>query len=428
MDRIQKMDDYRSQANRAVKTRTDLTPGDKKVIEDSTINDEPLVRSQKVFSRNGIMRASAMARIVAHVDTRYLFHVMDHIRNQREKLLSGNMPLSDLTKAYLYAVISQGSLAVSINTFEQGLGGRKVPDIYVENGKIRPEGAAAYVLTETIEGQRLLEEVEAGTITQTTATEFTTLFAPFGKSRPGDISRKFADLSTNEKFSRFNQLFLEPEDPTQINLSNFAKEMEPLRSGQAVKDGTHHEFMKRLRNINAGKTGFMGHFFGIGDRGVIDVREVTMWLYAHEADTKSKQELKKRLENANVGKNKPLIDDLFKRIEDVGISVGFPPESAAYLAHHLIWDFVKSEVTHHAGLYYSFTGTKPLYDEAIRLAKENQQQVRSTLEKGYSPEMDLYASAQLMEIARDAKNNGISLVEQTKRYNIKTSANIWKSS
>jgi hypothetical protein len=294
-------------------------------------------KAQLVYDETGFISTDSMIEIVGANDPTYLGDVMNHILDMGEKLRSGNVGPTDLAKAYMMAVSSIRSGDLTISKFEDAIG-KNVDEVFVEKerGKIRTEGAMAYLLT-TPEGKRMLDNIGSGKIDAKDRAFIAKSMKPFGMFSEGE--------------SKFNNLFGNTEGK-QINLTNINEFADMLKGGvqdqQQLFDG-----IAQLKGISQAKVGFVSNFLGIGTRGVIDAREIQGWMrgvvFKGELTAKEQAmqtELLKSLKNLT-----PLQKEILRRMKAVGDAFGVDPAISEYIGHHMIWDAVKNERTTHDGLY-----------------------------------------------------------------------------
>jgi hypothetical protein len=294
-------------------------------------------KAQLVYDETGFITTDSMIEIVGANDPTYLGDVMNHILEMGEKLRSGNVGPTDLAKAYMMAVSSIRSGDLTISKFEDAIG-QNVDEVFVEKerGKIRTEGAMAYLLT-TPEGKRMLDNIGRGKIDAKDRAFIAKSMKPFGMFSEGE--------------SKFNNLFGNTEGK-QINLTNINEFADMLKGGvqdqQQLFDG-----IAQLKGISQAKVGFVSNFLGIGTRGVIDAREIQGWMrgvvFKGELTPKEQAmqtELLKSLKNLT-----PLQKEILRRMKAVGDAFGVDPAISEYIGHHMIWDAVKNERTTHDGLY-----------------------------------------------------------------------------
>jgi hypothetical protein len=308
-------------------------------------------RGRKAFDETGFISTSNMIDIVASNNPDYLGDVMQHIIEMGDKLKRGAVTTSDLSKAYMMAVSSILSGDINADTFEKNIGEKVDPAFLEPNRKIRTEGAMAYLLT-TDRGNDFLKHIKSGKITEEDKKFISNSMKPFGMFGEGQ--------------SKYESLF-GAADKNQINLTNINEFKELLKNGVSSTDELFDK-IKRLKQISQGKVGFIANFLGIGERGVIDTREIKGWLRGSifkdeltERELSIKNELTKSLKNLT-----PLQKEILSRMRDVGRAMGIDESLAEYIGHHMIWDAVAKERTTHDGLYLAMKQNRQEFDSRLR--------------------------------------------------------------
>jgi len=294
-------------------------------------------KAQVVYDETGFITTDSMIEIVKANDPTYLGDVMNHILDMGEKLRSGNVGPKDLAKAYMMAVSSIRSGDLGIDKFENAIG-QKVDEVFVEKerGKIRTEGAMAYLLT-TPQGQRMLNNISNGKIDAKDRAFISQAMKPFGMFGEGE--------------SKFDNLFGAPSNK-QINLTNINEFADMLKGGVKNEQELFNA-IANLKGISQAKVGFVSNFLGIGTRGVIDAREIQGWMRGvvfQGERTEKEAALEKELLKSNKNLT-PLQKEILRRMRVVGDAFNVEPIISEYIGHHMIWDAVKNERTTHDGLY-----------------------------------------------------------------------------
>tara|TARA_R110000868_G_scaffold104290_3_gene287253 strand:+ start:11565 stop:20720 length:9156 start_codon:yes stop_codon:yes gene_type:complete len=307
-------------------------------------------RGREAFDETGFISTDTMIKIVASNNPNYLGDVMSHIVEMGDKLKKGAVTTKDLSKAYLMAISSIRSGSINTTTFENAVG-EKVDQAFLEpGGKIRTEGAMAYLIT-TDRGKDFLKHVELGKITQEDKNFIAKSMKPFGMFGEGQ--------------TKYETLFgATPAD--QINLTNIEAFKEILKGGVANEQELFDK-IRRLKQISQGKVGFVSNFLGIGTRGVIDVREIQAWLRgAIFKDTLSPAEKKivTQLTQSEEELN-PTQKAILGRMKDVGDAFGIDPAIAPYIGHHMVWDASAGQRTTHDGLYLAMKQTQSEFDSRL---------------------------------------------------------------
>jgi hypothetical protein len=326
-------------ANKLLSSTEDVRRRDQLILGAALKGETPTVKSkaQIVYDETGFISTDSMIEIVGANDPTYLGDVMSHILEMGEKLRSGNVGPTDLAKAYMMAVSSIRSGDLTISKFEDAIG-QNVDEVFVEKerGKIRTEGAMAYLLT-TPEGKRMLDNIGRGKISAKDRAFIAKSMKPFGMFSEGE--------------SKFDNLFGSTEDK-QINLTNINEFADMLKGG--VQDQQQlFKGIAQLKGISQAKVGFVSNFLGIGTRGVIDAREIKGWLrgVVFKGDfTEAEAEMNKQLTKSNKNLT-PLQKEILRRMRVVGDAFNIEPALSEYIGHHMIWDAVKNERTTHDGLY-----------------------------------------------------------------------------
>ena len=255
----------------------------------------------------------------------YLDNVIEHILKAREILKSGKVPQRMTTKSYLITLASMGSGGGYYENWKTKTK-QTVDDVFIEkqNGRdwLRPEGAAAAFLS-TDKGETLVDKINKGTATKEEIKEIFDFVGTGRESSKADYVvstmqsgglKAMTDTFNSNKGSDFSELF-----------------------ASAIKN---------LKGIGEGKTGFFNQYFGVSSRGVVDARQMNAWTAGSMKLTDEQKKLKKKIESSP-----KLQAELLKKIEEVGLELGYPEDLAAYIAHHAIWDGIANNITRHEGEY-----------------------------------------------------------------------------
>jgi len=325
--------------NKLLSSTEDVLRSDQLVLGAALKGETPTLKSkaQIVYDETGFITTDSMIEIVGANDPTYLGDVMNHILDMGEKLRSGNVGPKDLAKAYMMAVSSIRSGDLGIAKFENAIG-QKVDEVFVEKerGKIRTEGAMAYLLT-TPQGERMLNNISNGKIDAKDRAFISQAMKPFGMFGEGE--------------SKFDNLFGAPSNK-QINLTNINEFADMLKGGVKNEQELFNA-IANLKGISQAKVGFVSNFLGIGTRGVIDAREIQGWMRGvvfQGERTEKEAALEKELLKSNKNLT-PLQKEILRRMKVVGDAFNVEPIISEYIGHHMIWDAVKNERTTHDGLY-----------------------------------------------------------------------------
>ena len=295
----------------------------------------------------------AMVEMMGSFPT-YLNPVVDFIAEQRQKLKAGTLTNRDIAKSYWMTLSSIGSQAINLETLQShaakvGISFNPEP-LYLTEGKkgqkkIRPEEAAAWWLGTSM-GQRALDEIELGVIDEEAWENGMAFRDGFGRQDFRPSKSKSGGLGKLKNKNDFNL----------TNINDLTQAVNETR-GDITK---LEPLLLRIKGIAEGKKGFIGHMLGVGDFATIDAVELNVWLTGEGATTWASKANKKKVKlakSASAANAKPLFQRIQKRIKSLrekadGGTV-IPPEFAAHIIHHWIWDAAKGDQTTHEGMYLS---------------------------------------------------------------------------
>jgi len=304
--------------------------------EEAPASEKPELKSKAqlaVFDDTGYVSTDFWVENIRG-NTKYLDSVIKSILDARSVLKKGKVTPERVVKAYMITLGSMGSSGIYYDTWKEKTG-QTVSDIFLEKEKgrdwLRPEGAAAAYLV-TDEGERLVDDMIAGTAS---AEQIKALFDFVGLGRPTQKAAYAIKSMQNGGIKAMTDTFNE----------NKGKDFAQL----------YQAAMDNLEGIGEGKTGFFNQYFGVSGRAVIDARELNAWIAGSMKLTPEQEAAKKK-----AASSKAIGDMLLKRIEEVGLKLGYSPDMAGYIAHHAIWDTVKGSVTTHEGEYAVVSGKKNL--------------------------------------------------------------------
>jgi hypothetical protein len=317
-----------------------------------------ITRAQAYYEETGIMGTDAIVEMVEANDPIYLTGVVNHIATMADRLKAGAVTVRDVAKAYLISIASVQSPAQSRMSYESK-SGVTVPETFLDGENIRPESAMAYFLT-TEAGARLLDEIDRGRISDESIQAMIQSSSPFGLWNSMDKGKAGAVAG----------------DPkSAINLRNINEFNSILNKGVDNPDQLS-AMIGKLKGVGQGKIGFVQHFLGLGNRGVIDAREIQAWLRGYlfpvKKDGTEKEIAIHRELTRTPNTPNPLQIEILKRIEDVGLAFGLPKDFAGYIGHHMIWDAVAGEQTSHESIYDVMRDNKPAFDAGVRFIRRAQ--------------------------------------------------------
>ena len=268
----------------------------------------------------------------------YLQDVAKFMAEQRQKLVDGKMTVRDVAKAYFITVSSMGSGAKSAAMVEAKTG-LKAPPQFIENGKLRPEEAAAAWLG-TADGQEALNALERGEFNAELWAKGAAVRTAYGDDRHATMG----SMKTAGK----NQFSMQ-------NLQGLVDELNAAKGKPAKVQAA----VTKLKGIGTGKQGFIGHLLGMGNVPTIDAVEINTWIAGQGdiAQLKNKRaDLARRIKESSSDKrvSAELLDRITKRFEGLRKKVGagtVDPEVWQHIAHHWLWDRAKGIETTHGGLY-----------------------------------------------------------------------------
>lgn len=257
--------------------------------------------------------------------TGYLNSVVSNILRAREVLKKGKVSKKMTIKSYLITMASQGSGGGWYDNWSKKTN-QTVDQLFIEkqDGRdwIRPEGAAAaYIVSEN--GKKLVSDLSNGTASESQILSF---FEFVGTGYQDSKTKHTHNTLKSNGFSLMTDLFNENKG------QNFKE----------LIDGA----IKYFKGIGDGKSGFFNQFLGVSGQAVIDARELNAWI---AGSMKLTDEQKKKKEK--VIRSPKLKADLISKIKEVGLALGFSEDLAGYMAHHAIWDGIKSSITTHQGEY-----------------------------------------------------------------------------
>lgn len=290
----------------------------------------------------------------------YLYEVGKFIAEQRQKLVEGRLTPREVAKAYLITQSSIGSPARSLKALEPafikaGLSVSEVPALFLnERGGLRPEELMAWWLG-TANGQRALNALEQGQIDRAAFEEFLTLREPYG--RDPLIGNSVLGLKKADGF----QWGTAPEKRGDFNLANLLAFTGAINATQGDPKALV-DVLGRAKGISTGKTGFIGHLLGLGNRPTVDAVEINFWLTG-KADTRTADIAQKAKETVQAIREKladrRVREAVFQRINQrlmplanrLADQYQLPRGVMPHLLHHWLWDKAKGLETTHAGLY-----------------------------------------------------------------------------
>ena len=268
----------------------------------------------------------------------YLQEVAKFMAEQRQKLLDGKMTLRDVAKAYFITVSSMGSGAKSADMVANKTG-LQVPQQFIENGKLRPEEAAAAWLG-TPDGQAALDALERGEFRDDLWQKGTAVRTAYGDDRHATMGS------------------MKPAGKNQFSMQNLQGLVEELNAAKG-NSAKIQAAVTKLKGIGTGKQGFIGHLLGMGNVPTIDAVEINTWI-AGQGDIsqlKNKRaDLARRIKESSSDQrvSAELLDRVTKRFEGIRKKVGadqVDPQVWQHIAHHWLWDRAKGIETTHGGLY-----------------------------------------------------------------------------
>jgi hypothetical protein len=278
----------------------------------------------------------------------YLRGVVEFMVEQRQKLVTGTLTVRDLAKAYYITIASMGADAINVDTVERKTG-MKIDPMFINEGKVRPEEAAAAWLL-TPEGKQALDELEAGTFNEALWDKGANVRRAFGDDRFATF-RAFDENVKGINFRSLDTLL------TQINEAGKAQDFAQLE-----------KLVVLLQGIGRGKIGFIKHMLGMGDSPTIDAVEINFWITGQGdiGNLKTKQ-AKLAREVKAASSDRRVSAELFNRIVDrfdrlrpkMPGGKDIDPGVYQHIMHHWLWDRAKGIETTHAGMY-----------EALRFAQQ----------------------------------------------------------
>lgn len=268
----------------------------------------------------------------------YLQEVAKFMAEQRQKLIDGRMTLRDIAKAYFITVSSMGSGAKSAEMVASKTG-LQVPQQFIENGKLRPEEAAAAWLG-TPDGQAALDALERGEFREDLWQKGAAVRTAYGDDRHATMG--------SMKPAGKNQFSM-------LNLQGLVDEINATKGDSAKLQ----EAVTKLKGIGTGKQGFIGHLLGMGNVPTIDAVEINTWIAGQGdiAQLKNKRaDLARRIKESSSDKrvSAEMLDRVTRRFEGLRKKVGadqVDPQVWQHIAHHWLWDRAKGIETTHGGLY-----------------------------------------------------------------------------
>jgi len=304
--------------------------------EEAPASEKPVLKSKAqlaVFDETGYVSTEFWVNNLS-ANTKYLDGVIKSILDARSVLKKGKVKPEQVVKAYMITLGSMGSGGTYYDSWKEKTG-QTVSDLFLEKEKgrdwLRPEGAAAAYLV-TDEGKKVVDDMIAGTAS---AVQIKKLFDFIGVGRETQKAGYAIKSMQNGGIKAMTDTFNE----------NKGKDFAQL----------YQAAMDNLEGIGEGKTGFFNQYFGVSGRAVIDARELNAWIAGSMKLTPEQTRAKEK-----AASSKAIGDMLLKRIEEVGLKLGYSADMAGYIAHHAIWDAVKGSVTTHEGEYAVVSGKAPI--------------------------------------------------------------------
>lgn len=281
---------------------------------------------------------TAAAKEALGARPKYLDQVMRFMARQREKTVAGKLSKRDVAKAYLLTLGSIGAAGINVDTFEKNAG-LKVPprfrSIEQTGEKIRPEEAVALWMG-TPDGQKALDEIDAGTATSDSFAGLLKVRDVFGRN---DIRNNGLRVGGNKR--------------TLANVQQVTDEINAAKGDV----GKISDALQSLTGISNGKIGFIKHLLGFGDTPTIDAVELNFWLTG-KGDTRGatgkRADLVRRIKERGMkdedGLGGEVADRIGTQIKKLASQYDLDPETAPHIIHHWLWDNAKGAETKHAGM------------------------------------------------------------------------------
>jgi site-specific DNA-adenine methylase len=309
--------------------------------------------------------------------------IVEFMAKQREKLLTGQMTVRDVAKAYILTLSSIGSDGIKLSTmretfrrfgyeFEFKIGDEPINldqfayDVptKVGSGKsahtvmeryIRPEEmAAAWLLSN--DGQAALNALEAGDAS------LMKQYVQARRAAYGRFERSVFEepvYNANGEFVRTATLNRADKDFNFYNLQDLLNRINEAKGDtQAIS-----EAWQRAAGISEGKSGFVKHMLGFGDEITLDAQEINYWVGLLDqyktVDPALAQYIKSSWSSGgNTAVMKDKITGVFAQLRERGIGADIPPEAFNHIMHHWLWDLQKGNKdnpTTHWGMYKALT-------------------------------------------------------------------------
>jgi hypothetical protein len=269
----------------------------------------------------------------------YLQAVADFMVEQRQKLVDGRMTVRDIAKAYFITIASMGSDAIGVQTL-QNKTGLQIDPMFINDGKVRPEEAAAAWLLSP-DGKAALDALEAGR------------FDAELWDRGAGIRRAYGD----DRFATFRAFDSSAKGYNFLRLQELTDKVNALAKAGDFK-GVGEE-VNKLNGIGQGKIGFIKHMLGMGDAPTIDAVEINFWLTGQGEIGQLKTEkaaLAREIKAVSSDKrvSKALFDRIsnrFNGLHDQVAGGSISRDVFQHIMHHWLWDRAKGIETTHEGMY-----------------------------------------------------------------------------
>lgn len=303
----------------------------------------------------------------------YLDNVAKNIVESRNELNAGQVKPSKVIKASILTIGSQQSGQQVYDNWKERTG-NELDDAFLETDDkgrkvLRPEGAmAAYMMKP--EGKELVSKIENKTAT---IEEIKPMFEFFTK---GLALRKAKFIHGNMENGIYDEV------TSDFNTNKGADPEGIFTSSE------------KLKGISNSKSGFFSHYFGIASKGVVDSRQINAWITGEMSD-------EKRGEKDQAAASTDIQNEILKRIEQVGLDLGYDQQDAAYMAHHGIWDKMKGTQTQHASEYESLKFQPTLGESADRLKSIQNEQAKVQNFKGLQDVSEVAYNEPVGMTARD---------------------------
>ena len=307
------------------------------------------------FNRTRLVTATEARGLLGDEFPEYLNEVIAFMSRQRKKLDEGKMTVRDVAKAY---VMTLGSIQAQWQqeVLIEGKTGFTAPVSYTaKNDKgqtmLRPEEAVAAWLGTDI-GQRALNDIEKGIVNIPAWNQLVDLRGAYGQHQlDGAVAEQRTQLNLHD-------------------LQQVTKEINDAKNDPGKLD----EAVKKLAGIRNAKSPFLQALVGVGAAPTIDAVEFNFWLtgqgnirHLNTSKAKFAREIKANIRNKRI--SGVVTERISKKIKALAKEYSsdhrIPPEHAAHIIHHWLWDRAKGTETPHTGMMEAMEKFSP--EESFRI-------------------------------------------------------------